>query len=246
MCIWDFLAPSKSKEIVGEEPKFGLAQVINILLRKWFPLELETKVPEFDLKDEDNDCCNFNFGLMTKARAYKGAGHEWSPWITFHALGSVGKCDGMNPHTFKWVPTLGVGLSMDFWIFKRQFQRSKFIGLKISIYHWKALETQMSKMGSHDPFGYLKHMLWPKERSGVKLPIWLPTIKSKKSPWFTYMQLSCHMSLKIYQQGLFFFKPHLNWRSSQDVMGFQSHKSPHFGNFKIPKLGVPRQNDIWV
>ncbi len=27
------------------------------------------------------------------------------------------------------------------------------------------------KMGLHDPFGYLKHKLWPKEGSGVKLPI---------------------------------------------------------------------------
>jgi len=31
----------------------------------------------------------------------------------------------------------------------------------------------MSKMGLHDPFGHLKHKLWPKERSGVKLSIWL-------------------------------------------------------------------------
>jgi hypothetical protein len=30
----------------------------------------------------------------------------------------------------------------------------------------------MSKMGSHDPFGYLKHKLWPKENFGVKLSIW--------------------------------------------------------------------------
>jgi len=29
----------------------------------------------------------------------------------------------------------------------------------------------MFKMGSHDPFGYSKHKLWPKERSGIKLPI---------------------------------------------------------------------------
>jgi hypothetical protein len=29
----------------------------------------------------------------------------------------------------------------------------------------------MSKMGSHDPFGHLKHKLWPKEGLGVKLPI---------------------------------------------------------------------------
>jgi len=29
----------------------------------------------------------------------------------------------------------------------------------------------MSKMGSYDTFGHLKHKLWPKEGLGVKLPI---------------------------------------------------------------------------
>jgi hypothetical protein len=29
----------------------------------------------------------------------------------------------------------------------------------------------MSKMGSYDPFGHLKHKLWPKEGLGVKLTI---------------------------------------------------------------------------
>jgi hypothetical protein len=29
----------------------------------------------------------------------------------------------------------------------------------------------MSKMGSHDPFGFLKHKLWPKKGLGVKLTI---------------------------------------------------------------------------
>jgi hypothetical protein len=33
-------------------------------------------------------------------------------------------------------------------------------------------------MGSHDPFGHLKHKLWPKERMGLKLAVWLPTTKS--------------------------------------------------------------------
>jgi hypothetical protein len=36
-------------------------------------------------------------------------------------------------------------------------------------------------MGSHCSFGHLKHKLWPKEGSGVKLPIWLPTRKSRES-----------------------------------------------------------------
>jgi hypothetical protein len=39
-------------------------------------------------------------------------------------------------------------------------------------------------MSSHDPFGHLKHKLWPKERSGVKLAVWLPIIESQESTWF--------------------------------------------------------------
>jgi hypothetical protein len=58
-------------------------------------------------------CRNPNFGLVTKARVSKGVGQEWSSGITFHAFRSVGKCEGMNPHTPKWVPTLGVGIPMD-------------------------------------------------------------------------------------------------------------------------------------
>jgi hypothetical protein len=29
----------------------------------------------------------------------------------------------------------------------------------------------MSEIGSYDPFGYLKHKLWSKEGSGVKLAV---------------------------------------------------------------------------
>jgi len=57
-------------------------------------------------------------GLATKARAYKGASQEWSSGVTFYAPGSVGECEGMNPHTPKWAPILEVGVSMDSWIFR--------------------------------------------------------------------------------------------------------------------------------
>jgi len=40
-----------------------------------------------------------------------------------HTPKNVEKCEGMNPHTPKWVPTLGVRFSMDFQIFKEQFER---------------------------------------------------------------------------------------------------------------------------
>jgi len=43
-----------------------------------------------------NLCCNPSLGLATKARACEGVGQEWSPRVTFHALESVRKCEGMN------------------------------------------------------------------------------------------------------------------------------------------------------
>jgi hypothetical protein len=54
----------------------------------------------------------------------------------------------------------------------------------------------MSKMGSHDPFGFLKHKLWPKKGMGVNLTIWLPTTKSWESPWFPCVQVAWHIPLE--------------------------------------------------
>jgi len=39
----------------------------------------------------------------------------------------------------------------------------------------------MSKMASHCPFGHLQLKLWAKEGPWVKLPVWLPTTKSRES-----------------------------------------------------------------
>jgi hypothetical protein len=80
---------------------------------------------------------NPTLGLATKAKTYKGASQEGSSGVTSHVLRSVGKCEGMNPHT----PTLGVGVSMDSRIFRLQLQGSKPIGLKNSLFQWKSLGT---------------------------------------------------------------------------------------------------------
>jgi len=40
-------------------------------------------------------------------------GQEGSLRITSHAPGSVGECEGRNPHTPRGAPTLGVGVPMD-------------------------------------------------------------------------------------------------------------------------------------
>jgi hypothetical protein len=91
--------------------------------------------------------------------------------ITFHAPESAKECEGKNPHTPKWIPILRIRIPMDSRIFRRRLQGSKLIGLKSSLFNWKALGTWMFEMGLHDPFGYLKHKLWPKEGSRVKLTI---------------------------------------------------------------------------
>jgi hypothetical protein len=44
---------------------------------------------------------NLSLGLVTKVRVYKGAGQDGNSGVTSHAFGSVGECEGMNPHTPK-------------------------------------------------------------------------------------------------------------------------------------------------
>jgi hypothetical protein len=90
-------------------------------------------------------------------------------------------------------------------------------------------------MGSYDPFGYLKHKLWPKKRLRIKLSIWLLTTKCQESPWFCCIQVMCNILLKSFRQGILHcFTSHLNQRSTHKVMGFQNHESSIFENFGTP------------
>jgi len=86
-------------------------------------------------------------------------------------------------------------------------------------------------MGSHHPFGHLKHKLWPKEGSGVKLAIWLLTTKSRESTQFPCMHVVCN----IPQSEVF----------TQNYKAPKSQKSQVW-EFRNSHLGVPRQNAIWM
>jgi hypothetical protein len=72
---------------------------------------------------------------MTKARACKGTGKEAISGVTSHAPGSVGECEGMNPHTPKGAPTLKVRVSVDTRMFRERLQGLRPIGLKNCLYH---------------------------------------------------------------------------------------------------------------
>jgi hypothetical protein len=85
-------------------------------------------------------------------------------------------------------------------------------------------------MGLHDPFWHLKHKLWLKEKSGIKLAIWLPTTRSQESTQFPCVQMACNISLEIFQRGLqLCLRLHFNQRFARKVMGPQSRESPNFG-----------------
>ncbi len=38
--------------------------------------------------------------------------------VHIHTAKNAKECEGMNPYTPKWIPALGIKVSMDFWIFK--------------------------------------------------------------------------------------------------------------------------------
>ncbi len=93
----------------------------------------------------------------------------------------------------------------------------------------------MSKMASHEPFGYLQHKLWQKERPRVKLVVWLLTIKSWESTRPRCVQVECNTPLESSQRELqVFFRPHPNRRSEQRVMNSQS-----LGNLNRDNFGTP-------
>jgi hypothetical protein len=57
----------------------------------------------------------------------------------------------------------------------------------------------------HRPLGHLKHKLWPKEGSRVRLAVWFSTIKSRESTRFPCVQMACNISLESSQRGLQLF-----------------------------------------
>jgi len=50
---------------------------------------------------------------MTKARGYKVVGQEGSLEVMPHAPGSARECEGINPHTPKGTPILGIRVLVD-------------------------------------------------------------------------------------------------------------------------------------
>jgi hypothetical protein len=52
-----------------------------------------------------------------------------------HALKSAKECEGIDPHTPKGTPTLGIGVQVDFQMFREKLQGLKPNGLRSFLYH---------------------------------------------------------------------------------------------------------------
>jgi len=100
-------------------------------------------------------------------------------------------------------------------------------------------------MGLHHPFGHLKHKLWPKERLGVKLAVWLPTTKSQELTQFPCVQVACNILLESSRWELqLCFRPHLNRRSAHKVIEPQSRESPNFAILRLSLGSLETKNHL--
>jgi len=77
-------------------------------------------------------CCNvatLTLGSRPKQEGLQGCEPRRSPGVTSHTPESVGKCEGVNPHTSKATFTLGNEVLVDSRNVKKQFHGSKLNGL---------------------------------------------------------------------------------------------------------------------
>jgi hypothetical protein len=85
----------------------------------------------------------------------------------------------------------------------------------------------MSKIGSHWSFGHLQPKLWAKEGSGVKLAIWLPTIKSRESTSSRHPIWKCDTALESSQGEIqLWFRYRCDRTLQSRVMSSQSSGTP--------------------
>jgi hypothetical protein len=98
-------------------------------------------------------------------------------------------------------------------------------------------------MASHWPFRHLYPKLWAKEGPGVKLAIWLPTIKIRESTSFRPPTWECDTSLERSRRGLqVWFRPCRDQTLQSRVMSSQSPGTPPgtiSGQFRDSNPGVP-------
>jgi hypothetical protein len=156
-------------------------------------------------------CRNPSLGLATKIMACKGAGQEGSPGVTSHALESVGKCEGMNTQILKWVPIWELESRWTPKFSKNNFKGQNPLDWGVHYIIGKILERRCLK------WFHMTHLDTSNTSYGQKKgwTIWLPTTKSRESPWSPCVQVTCDILLESSWWVLHLcFRPHFNQRSA--------------------------------
>ncbi len=109
-------------------------------------------------------------------------------------LGNEPSHSQMNSHVGSWNPNGFLNLHRAITWVKTHWFEKFLISLERSwnIFVW---------MGSHDPFGHMKHKLWPKERSGVKLVVWFWPLKIGNQPNFIVCRWRATYLWKVLDEG---------------------------------------------
>jgi hypothetical protein len=91
------------------------------------------------------------------------------------------------------------------------------------------------------------HKKGRESKPGVRLPIWLPTRKSRESTQFTWLQATCDIPLESYRRGLqLCYRPRHDRSSAQEVMRPQSPGSPSWRDFGTPTRESREWKAIWM
>jgi hypothetical protein len=87
------------------------------------------------------ECHNPSLGFATKARGLQGCMPRGRFGSHFTCSRECKECEGMNPHTPKGTPMLGVGVPKGLPNLQSAIVEVKLISLKSSLYHWKTIEV---------------------------------------------------------------------------------------------------------
>jgi len=101
----------------------------------------------------------------------------------------------------------------------------------------------MPKMASHGPFRHLQPKLWAKEGLGVKLPVWLPTTKSRESTSSWHRLKECDTALESSRLDIqLWFRPRPDPSLGRGAMSVQSPGTPTRDSFGTPTW-EPREKE---
>ncbi len=133
------------------------------------------------------------------------------------------------------LPKWGLGSLLGLTKFQNSIARVKTPHIEVFLISLESYQNVDVENGLAWAFGHLQHKLWQKERSKVKLIVWLPTTKSREStrPWC--VQGECNTPLESSWWELqVCLRLHPNRKSEKRVIIPQNDGSPNRDSFGTP------------